>query len=646
MANIFGTIINIGDFLKKADARITILRGYEAEEVFLLNRDRRYVVPDYQREIRWLKEHLIELISDISRGTKFLGNIILNKRSNTEYEIIDGQQRITVLLMIIYYIKSKYQQELNIFETCELAMANFGRFDLLVRCDFDINRLSPEETTIIEASDVFNQRIRYSELWNELNGVDIFQTASRCNDLLANIKRSQINLIVNINDTQNLSIDYFLDVNLKGVKLDKEDIFKGYLFSQDPSQGIRDEWKNFKILAFRLNDKTEYPTTKLLEHYLYCDLYKHAAYRNIQFREDFTITEVELNGIKHYTGEHIVRVIQNNSYMLQGLRNINKFITIIIDILNNDAPSQSFKDLFNPSTRPDSTELIIIHNFIKKIMSDRNVVPRILIMKYIIEILFERSQKTKNDYRKIYGIYLLAVLFTVFEGEKDIKKVLGVVKDPDWYAKTVEQSKSYFSRSKISKSRITAQYKLINANDTENHRFRCKSLATIYNFFEIRNNTVKVISGGTNNLKMFVSDSDRFSYEHFIINDRGVYSFIDDANSYSYPPDIKKYANSIFNFIFTSRQLNQELGNHTLPEKINIINEKLANNPTCIECEFSKMIIEMCTTHFAQLLRLSTENIEGAAIAMNSFYQNEFVEVFSNYAMEVIKKIGDKMGVA
>ena len=645
MANIFGTILSIGDFLKRGSAQVTIVRGDETNHVFFLSADRKYIIPDYQREIRWSKENMVELISDISRGDKFLGNIILNQRNALEYEVIDGQQRITILLMIIYYIRSKFDQELDILQTCQLEMANLDKFNLLIESNFDIGGLSRENQELLESSDVFNQRERYGELWREFNNVNMLQTPADCEAFLTNIKRSQINLIVNTNDTDNYSIDYFIDVNLKGVKLDTEDIFKGYLFSLDPNQPIRDEWKTFKMRSFQLNDITEYPTTKILEHYYYCDLNKHDRYRNIEFREDFMISEIELNGVKHYSGEHIIKVIHNNGYMLQSLRNINRFLNIILDVMNNESPSRYFKDLFCHSARVDNIEIKIIHNFIRKIMKDKGVVPKVLIMKYILEVMFERNGKTKEDYRKIYGVYLLAVLFTVFESDKNIKKVLGVVRETEWYTKAVDQSRSYFSRSKISISRITAQYKIVDSDDTENYMFRCKSLATIYNFFEIRTNTVCIINGKMSELEAYVSDNNRFSTEHFIINQSGVFNINEDTNSRKYPSEIRKYANSIFNFIFINRQLNQDLENHTLSRKIRIIDEGKAANASIIECEFSNMIVERCRIDFAGLVGLQVDNIDITAKEMESFYQNDFIQVFSDYALEVIKQIGDKLGV-
>lgn len=644
MSSILGTIITIGEFFRTERAEVTIDRGTEQAQVFSLLENRKYIIPDYQREIRWKKENLIELVRDISRGDKFLGNIILNKRNDHEYEIIDGQQRTTTLLMIIYYIKSKFEEELDILQTCDIEMANFDKFSVLITSKFNLNNLSPEEKAEVEDSDVFNQCERYVELWSAFDHIETLQSPRDCADFLSNLRRSQVNLIVNTNDNDNHSIDYFMDVNLKGVKLDNEDIFKGYLFSQDSRQPIRNEWKNFKVQSFKL--KGSYPTTKLLEHYLYCDLYKNEVYSNIQFKEDFTINEVEINGEKHYTGEHIIKVIRNNNYMIQCLKSINKFLTIILDVVDTSSPSQRFISLFNTNANVDSLEIIIIHNFIRKIMLDKNVVPRILIMKYVMEVLFDRTNKTKEDYRKIYGLYLLAVVFTVFEGDKDIKKILGVVKDRNWYTKAVDQSKDYFSSGKITGARITSQYKLINSDDEENHMFRCKSLATIYNFFGIDNDKVKIVNGKMDKLVTFVSDSNQFSNEHFIINERGRYSVTGYANSHvNYPSRIKKYANSIFNFIFISRQLNQSLGNNIMTEKIRILDEIVRDNPGLIECEYSRMIIERCRRDFSGAFALLVEDRDTAMNELESYYQDHFIGEFSNYASEVVMQIGGKLGV-
>ena len=644
MADIFGTILTVGDFLKNDNTPVKIRCEGEEKTIYTLARNRVYIIPDYQREIRWVEKQLSDLTSDISQGDKFLGNIIVNKHTSTEYEIIDGQQRITILLMLIHYIRFKFNGEIDIPETCLLKMANFDKFDLLVEHNFSLDSLAPAVEAQLKNSDVFNQRNRYVKLWNQFEQIDFLSNAAQCAPFLTNVKRSRINLIVNENDTDNYGVEYFLDVNVKGVKLDPEDVFKGYLFSKDSSQTIRDEWRTFKIQSFKLNEKTTYETTKLIEHYLSCNLCKDQRYKNLRIKEDFSIHEIELNGIKHNTGEHIIKTICNNAYMLQSMKNINKFLAIMLDILKSDTPTEDFKSLFNPSAEIDHIEKTIIHNFIRKIMLDELVVPKILIMKYVIEVLFDKDNQTKKDYRKIYGVYLLAIMFIIIEGAKDVKKLLGVVKDDEWYKKAVEQSKNYFSLTKISKTRIEAQYKLIAPDDEGTYMFRCKSLSTIYNYFVIHADTVEIADGQMNELKEYLSNSERFSDEHFIINKSGKFHFAGQGVCLAYPSVIKKYANSIFNFIFINRLLNTDLGTLILPQKIILLDEKLGEDPMAIECAFSKMIFERSKTNFSGLTTLTFENTEAATHEANQFFENEFIQAFSTYASDIITEVGKKLG--
>ena len=59
-----------------------------------------YVIPKYQREYKWNKEKIKTFCRDILNRDKFIGNIILNKVNNS-YEIVDGQQRLTTILLIL-----------------------------------------------------------------------------------------------------------------------------------------------------------------------------------------------------------------------------------------------------------------------------------------------------------------------------------------------------------------------------------------------------------------------------------------------------------------------------------------------------------------------------------------------------------------
>ena len=126
--------------------------------------------------------------------------------------------------------------------------------------------------------------------------------------------------------------------------------------------------------------------------------------------------------------------------------------------------------------------------------------------------------------------------------------------------------------------------------DGEDYQFRCKSLATIYDYFEIRGMEVSITN--PSKLKEFLTSEEKYSTEHFIISksaSRKMKVSIGDAVvDYELEEKCyKSYVNSIFNFVFIPKELNSKIGNNWLPKKGNL----LAAEPKEIECSYSKMVM-------------------------------------------------------
>ncbi|MCH5194621.1 MAG: DUF262 domain-containing protein [Oscillospiraceae bacterium] len=288
MSKIAGTIITIEDYLSPNSKEININDGKPDAHTIVFNENRKYEIPLFQREIRWSSDNVKRLLSDLNSGSKFLGNIILSINSNN-YEIIDGQQRTTIILLIIYCIKKLHGQSIEVFDTCELINQSFTELKAYIDKECDISKFNEIERAKIIESDKYKQRDRIKELIDTLLKEDILKKRRKAEGLLTNLKKSEVNIIVSQADTEATSIQYFLDVNLKGVKLDTEDIFKGYLFSKDTSQEIRFLWQNNKQVVHDLNSyshskyklKSEcYPLMKFYEHYFQCELEKNEDYRD------------------------------------------------------------------------------------------------------------------------------------------------------------------------------------------------------------------------------------------------------------------------------------------------------------------------------------------------------------------------------
>ncbi len=74
-----------------------------------------FVIPDYQREYKWQKEHWSYLFNDIDESENelnhFLGTILCVQEGNqSKFEVVDGQQRLTTLsiLYLAIYARIKY----------------------------------------------------------------------------------------------------------------------------------------------------------------------------------------------------------------------------------------------------------------------------------------------------------------------------------------------------------------------------------------------------------------------------------------------------------------------------------------------------------------------------------------------------------
>ena len=71
-----------------------------------------FVVPDYQRGFRWGEDEVRRLLDDIwtnAGGTYYLQPVVV-KRNGADFELIDGQQRLTTLFLIFAYLQRESLQ--------------------------------------------------------------------------------------------------------------------------------------------------------------------------------------------------------------------------------------------------------------------------------------------------------------------------------------------------------------------------------------------------------------------------------------------------------------------------------------------------------------------------------------------------------
>lgn len=583
------------------------------------------------------------LIEDIKSGPKFLGNIILTKHADNRFSIIDGQQRITVLTMILNCIKRLHEDEITIINPCKLTIESFLGFSTILESGFDKNKFTNE----IYESDKLKQICRYKDLWNYIICMEEIKNKREAKKLIENLSSCSFNIIINEADDVSEGIRYFIDVNLKGKQLDVEDIFKSYLFRNDFGEDIRKQWYFLKTVTAEIElSKMEYSLLKLLEHYFLCDLYGGNKYRGMEFGTDFLLKrKYKEDNVTYREGTHLIELINNNQYMRTSLEHLNYIARIMLKIVDSSSITTKIEEIFKSQVdgeRIDSVELKIIHNIVSKILRDTKILPKALLIKYFIILFYGKNKKNKESIRSIYGIYMFSVLFSIFEYKKSTEVLVDIIKagEDKWYKELVKQINEYFALDRITDARLLAQYKFGQNEDEDDQRFRCKSLATIYNFFVNQNGKVVIRNGKMNELYKFITDDSAFSIEHFIISETKKRKLIVNDFEYIIEDAIyKRYVNNFFNFIFIDRETNTELGNNWLPEKLLKLKDKN------IPCEYSAMVIK-------NVAKLGNEFEKRAGSdykdKLDLFFAREYKDVYIEYTKaaldSIIKRINGYRG--
>ncbi|MEW5681471.1 MAG: DUF262 domain-containing HNH endonuclease family protein [Pseudomonadota bacterium] len=91
------------------------LKGETITVSKLFSEDFFFKVPEYQRPFSWEDDNFLDLVNDLSEADRsqeyFLGTIVLQEKDNNNYDIVDGQQRLTALSILLACIRDKLSKD-------------------------------------------------------------------------------------------------------------------------------------------------------------------------------------------------------------------------------------------------------------------------------------------------------------------------------------------------------------------------------------------------------------------------------------------------------------------------------------------------------------------------------------------------------
>ncbi|ENW99033.1 hypothetical protein F900_02718 [Acinetobacter modestus] len=203
-----------------------------------------YIIPMYQRNYAWGEKEIDQLILDIQDYQKqtdqlnqgqtqenkkyYIGTLVVFERSNSTYEIIDGQQRFTTLTLLAICLKRLSKEEKIV-----LDMSWFNQFNL----DFQSRPKSSLTFQALLRGDHL-QHLKSSEYNADLvQGFELLQRAIQkiikqgdlsifCKYLFENVVITQVAVPKDTNLNH-----YFEVMNNRGEQLEKHEILKAKLLS-------------------------------------------------------------------------------------------------------------------------------------------------------------------------------------------------------------------------------------------------------------------------------------------------------------------------------------------------------------------------------------------------------------------------------
>ena len=555
------------------------------EKTIVLESDREYIVPEYQREIKWSTENVQVLIDDLRKGSKFLGTITLSTSEPGKFEIIDGQQRLTVITLLIKCLNEEISESKQIKNLCKIYNQSFQCFEEALAKNFNYEEIKQENLPLynkIIESDIQNQRDILAELWTSIvERINLLEVEEREKLLLA-LCESELNVVINEiegTDTQRkFCADYFIDINNKRVELDSLDIIRAYAFKEDFSN-TTERWVKLQRRCNRLSNTVKYTRKELFYQYFICNVNKEINYSISKLSNDYKIKEnVEFSGKKYASGTYIWNLFKNDKYYSNLLVELDEYLDFIdIVIQSETGGNDRFKSYFcdEDGNRVDEARILNAHTVINVILRNDDMVPKMMVMKYFLEVLRPSKVKQKK-YKIISYINIIATIFTLSTKRKGSEIIASKLMQENWQKEIREYAIRVFQDipGEIGYSKVIREKGIITI-DSGLHAARRYLSMTDACKFESNNLSIKEDIFRNRNIT-----SGETSMEHFFINRNCSYTlYMEDGNTVDVeillPRKFKKYIATISNYLILDKKINEKLKNRPVYEKIDMLEEHI-----------------------------------------------------------------------
>ena len=515
---------------------------------------KRISIPKYQREYKWKNEKIVSLIADIKEKSKFLGIVIVDE-TNTGYEIVDGQQRITTFMLILAALYNFYNGHRREQDSIKSILKPGGSF--LFSNDTVGSFLSENGDSFsvnIEGDDIYEQSDDFTRAFDviskEIEGFSNLEEARNFKQKLLDCK-----ILVLINDVHEFESpveQLFLDINEKSQKLDVEDVFKGHCFENfddDYHEELKNKWVEFKKAAMEYRDLGFEDVSEFIYLYL------------LEMKDKGLPKDLTVAGRHYLEGKTMDETEELLDNMIEYGKEGIKFCS------NIDKQDYRFVDLCSDSRSHSNTDdHIALKKMCKEMLKESGTaiyqkIPLLTFLYYLSKNPELSTQITHVQLRKIVtNLYVYMTLFVISGQRKSkdiIDQTLRVAMESDNPISNVVEATKLLRKEKVE------SFNMLQNNTGKKLEFVC----SVIDNYSANDGWLKMVYGKENN----------HNIEHFIIMKNKKVEWVDGEIHIKIADLPREFLNENIkkatNFLIIDKDLNESLESKDIITKIHLIDE-------------------------------------------------------------------------
>lgn len=227
-----------------------------------------YVIPEYQRPYSWAEDKCYDLWNDIVdkyeeekskqssiKGEYFLGTMVLIKNNNGIFEVIDGQQRLTSLLILLKALYDNHQFEgikkiIYVYDriTGKINDKKYRIYSEVIDKDKnDLKDIIHNDGDNLDTKNKF--KVNYNIFKDKINEWKNSDTNNSLENFIRFLLENVKMLPIDCGEEEN-ALKIFETLNDRGTPLSDADIFKSRIYNsilkEDEKDNFVEFWNNMK----------------------------------------------------------------------------------------------------------------------------------------------------------------------------------------------------------------------------------------------------------------------------------------------------------------------------------------------------------------------------------------------------------------